>query len=114
MDSADDIKPLTDKVVVAAPEAVSYEISWTYYIDRSKSNQEQTIKAAVENAVDEYIQDQSSEIGKAINSSLLIQKVMNAGAKRVSVAAPLSYTAISETQVATDNPTRTVTYGGLE
>jgi phage-related baseplate assembly protein len=114
MDSADDIKPLTDKVVVAAPEEVSYEISLTYYIDRSKSNQEQTIKAAVENAVDEYIQDQSSEIGKAINSSLLIQKVMNAGAKRVSVAAPLSYTAISETQVATDNPTRTVTYGGLE
>jgi phage-related baseplate assembly protein len=114
MDSADDIKPLTDRVVVAAPEQVSYGIELTYYIDQSKSSQEQSIKSAVNNAVDEYIRAQSSEIGKAINSSLLIQKIMNAGAKRVTVVSPASYTELTDTQIATDNPSKTVTYGGLE
>lgn len=113
MDDADDIKPLTDKVVVSAPEAVDYNLELTYYIDKASSNREQTIKAAVQIAVDEFIQAQSAEIGKDIDSSVLIQKVMNAGAKRVVVTAP-TFTAVPDTKVATDNPTRSVIYGGLE
>jgi phage-related baseplate assembly protein len=113
MDDADDIKPLTDKVVVSAPEAVDYNLELTYYIDKASSNREQTIKAAVQIAVDEFVQAQSAEIGKDIDSSVLIQKVMNAGAKRVVVTAP-TFTAVPDTKVATDNPTRSVIYGGLE
>ncbi|MNP79071.1 hypothetical protein D3C76_1768200 [compost metagenome] len=54
---------------------------------------------------------QRSKLGRDINPSELIARVMAAGALRVNVTAPV-YTALTATQVAQQGAT-TLTYGGL-
>ena len=113
------IRPLTDQVTVATPTVKSFAIDLTYYINRSESAHATTIQAEVEKAVQEYITWQTTEIGKDINPSELIKRVIAAGAKRVTVTAP-TFTTVAATeaaQVALDgggDPDVTVTYGGLE
>jgi len=66
----------------------------------------------VNNAVSEYVVWQKSKIGRSINPSELVRKVMQAGAKRVEVTSPV-YTDLNDTQVAVEGSI-SVTYGGLE
>lgn len=108
----DNSRPLTDNIVVEAPDTVSYDVTLTYYIGKSNSGSEETIKSEVEQAVTEYNIWQQGEIGRDINPDALIQKILTAGAKRTVVTSP-TYTAISEIAVAQIG-TVTLTYGGLE
>lgn len=107
-----DFKPLTDKVTVKSPTSTTYNIDLVYYIRKINENKELTIKKAIENAIIEYTNEQRSELGKDINPSLLIQKIMNAGASRVVVNSP-QYKRVDETSYSllTSLNTR---YGGLE
>lgn len=107
-----EIKPLSDKVVVSAPEAQDYTISLTYYINKSDSDKVQTIQSAVETAVDEYVEWQHSHIGRDINPSELIRRVTAAGAKRVEVVSP-AFTKVPTAGVA-NMASKTVNYGGIE
>lgn len=107
-----EIKPLSDKVVVSAPAAQDYTISLMYYINRSDSDQVQTIQGAVESAVSDYVDWQHAKIGRDINPSELIKRVTAAGAKRVEIASP-AFTRVPETGVA-NLASKTVTYGGVE
>lgn len=109
--SADKVRPLTDNVSVVAPDAVSYDITMTYYTDVGTA--ESTIKDAVMTAVDNYRLWQKSKIGRDINPSRLIADVMAvAGVKRVIVTAP-TYTVLTGVQVAQDK-TVSVVLGGSE
>lgn len=110
--SARDIRPLTDHVSVLAPETVNYDITLTYYIDSEKSAEAATIQAAVTQVVNNYVAWQKAKLGRDINPSELIARVVNAGAKRLSVVAPV-FTTVEAYQVAISG-TVTVTYGGLE
>lgn len=110
--SDSNIRPLTDQVTVTAPSTTSFNVTLTYYINSSDSARATSIQALVESAVDEYIAWQTSKIGRDINQSELISRVMAAGAKRVVVTAP-TYTQMSESYVAVLG-TKSVTYGGLE
>jgi len=110
--SDDTRRPLTDHVTVNAPTQVSYDINITYYIRTSDSTFASTIQQAVNNAVSEYVVWQKSKIGRSINPSELVRKVMQAGAKRVEVTSPV-YTDLNDTQVAVEGSI-SVTYGGLE
>lgn len=105
------IRPLTDQVIVAAPTAASYDTLLTYYISRSRASEVPAIQAAVTAAVTAYQLWQRSKLGRHINPSELIARVMAAGALRVAPTAPV-YTALTATQVAQDGVT-TITYGGL-
>lgn len=105
------IRPLTDQVTVAAPEPVQYNTTLTYYISRSRSAEVQAIQAAVTAAVPAYHAWQRSKLGRDINPSELIARVMAAGALRVVINAP-TYTELNMTQIAQDNPA-SITYGGL-
>lgn len=105
------IRPLTDQVTVTAPVPVSYDTTLTYYISRSRAAEVPAIQAAVTAAVTAYQLWQRSKLGRDINPSELIARVMAAGALRVVPTAP-TYTALTATQVAQDNPA-TITYGGL-
>ncbi|PKM73016.1 MAG: phage tail protein [Firmicutes bacterium HGW-Firmicutes-16] len=105
------IRPLTDKVTVAAPTEVPYTINLTYYISKSDSAQAVAIQAGVAAAVSSYITWQR-KLGRSINPSKLTAFVMAAGAKRVTVTAP-TYATISETAVAALSGSAT-SYGGLE
>ena len=106
------IRPLTDQVSVKAPTASTYNINITYYIAASDTSAVSTIQADVASAVSAYNIWQTEKIGRDINPSVLVQKVMEAGAKRVVVTSP-TYTALNESTVAATG-TVTVTYGGVE
>ena len=110
--SATTIRPLTDQVEVLTPTAETFNVALTYYINRSDSAQAAAIQSAVSEAVDDYILWQTTDIGKDINPSELIRRVIDAGAKRVVVTAP-TFTTVTATKVA-QLGTKTVTYGGLE
>lgn len=106
------IRPMTDRVVVAAPGEISYTIALTYYINRSDSARAVTIQTAVQQAVEDYKTWQRA-IGRDINPSKLVALIMAAGAKRVTMTAPV-YTTVPATSVSALEGTAEVTYGGLE
>ena len=87
--SADEVRPLTDQVVVDDPTPVSYDIEITYYMSRESSMSAAMISEAVEKAVKEYKAWQCARIGRDINPSKLIQMVIAAGAKRVEITSPV-------------------------
>ncbi|MGG3504748.1 baseplate J/gp47 family protein [Paenibacillus lautus] len=105
------IRPLTDKVTVQAPEAVPYNIELTYYISRDRAAESVVIQDAVKEAVASYVLWQKSKLGRHINQSELIGRIMNAGALRVNVVSPV-YTEITDLQVAQD-VALIATFGGL-
>lgn len=105
-------RPLTDHVQVLAPGAVGYGLGLTYWIGSEQAVAADTIQAAVDAAVDEYVFWQCARLGRAINPSKLVSLVMAAGAKRCEVASP-AYTPLEAWQVASLGA-RNVTYGGVE
>ncbi len=106
------IRPLTDRVVVRAPAVMEYDVSMTYYIPSSSKSVVTAIQADVGTAVDIYNAWQTDKIGRDINPSYLIQKVMEAGAKRVVVESP-KFTVLDESTVARTG-TVAVVFGGVE
>ena len=108
----DNIRPLTDLVTVSAPTVVSYDIELTYYINASDKSAAGNIQKLVSTAVETYKAWQSSAIGRDINPSYLIGKIMTAGAKRVTVTSP-AYKAIANTEIARLRNV-TINYGGIE
>ena len=106
------IRPLTDKVTVKAPDTVDYKLDVRYYINTSDLKRADTIKANVTAAVDQYIVWQRSKIGRDINPSQLIQMMVSAGAKRVEVKLPV-FQVVGAANVA-KLVSQTVTYGGIE
>lgn len=109
--SADTIRPLTDNVVVSAPAQDDYTIALAYYIRKSDSASAAAIQKAVNEAVEAYKLWQS-RIGRDINPSELISRIMRAGARRVAVTAP-AYTVVQAGHIAKCTAAD-VTYGGLE
>ena len=106
------VRPLTDKVTVLAPEIVNYTIDVSYYIDRDNETQAGAIQSAVDKAVTDFALWQKSKLGRDVNPSELIARIMAAGAKRVSVIAPV-FKKLTQTQVAICTDTK-VELGGIE
>ena len=105
---------------VKAPIAKNYSIDIQYYIDSDNSYYVDTIKSRVDAAVTDYIQWQSGKVGRDIVPSELIRRIMEAGAKRVSVTSPV-FTIVKDGkkedgyQVELAQCTsKTITYGGVE
>lgn len=109
--SKDKIRPLTDHVTVSAPQEKGYTISLDYYINRSDQGQAVAIQGAVTQAVEGYLQWQR-KLGRDINPSELIKRVVLAGAKRVELTTPV-HTAVNEYEVG-NCTVKTLIYRGLE
>ena len=107
-----DVRPLTDKVEVLAPETQTYNIDLTYYISSSEKASVAAIQENIAAAVTVYNNWQTEKIGRDINPSYLIQKMMEAGAKRAVVLSP-TFTVLDNGTIATTG-TVSVKYGGLE
>lgn len=105
-------RPLTDSVTVQSPSVLNYDIALTYYIKTDDTAFAASIQTAVTTAIADYVIWQKSKIGRSINPSELISRIIQAGAKRVVLTLP-AYVAIAETELAVAD-TITVTYGGLE
>lgn len=108
----DTIRPLTDYVQVLAPETMLYDLDMTYYIGKSDAAKAVSIQSAVSNAVNEYNQWQTYTIGRDINPSELIRRVVDAGAKRAAVTLP-EFTVVPPTTVARLRSVNVI-YGGVE
>ncbi|OPG98418.1 hypothetical protein B2I21_08695 [Chryseobacterium mucoviscidosis] len=108
------VRPITDLVTVSAPTPVSYKVEFTYYIDEANASDEAVIQQAIANAVSSYTLWQRSALGRAINPSELIRRVMAAGALRVDHTSLLpQFQVLEQSEFAVVDDV-TVTYGGLE
>ncbi len=108
------VRPLTDQVITAAPETVTYNIDLTYYVSRDRAAEVNSIRAAIENSggvVEQYKIWQSGKLGRAINPDSLKQLLLNVGAFRADITSPV-YTEIGADAVAACG-TMTINYGGL-
>ena len=92
------IRPLSDHVSVSAPTIQEYAIDGVYVINSSDKSIAETIKKSVDDAIQEYIYWQSEKIGRDLNPDVLIQKVLNAGAKRVTLLSP-TFTIVADTSI---------------
>lgn len=109
----EEVRPLTDKVVVRAPEIHEYRIDLTYYINKSDRARASTINEQVQTAVQEYIAWQRARIGRDINPDQLRKMLLLAGAKRLEIREP-QFAAIAQESIALPAEEVTVLYGGLE
>lgn len=97
--NADDVRPLTDLVTVSAPEEDRFEIDLTFYTEKNSPVSSSITDKEVRTAVEEYVKWQQGKMGRDINPSNLIQRVMNADVKRVDVRKPV-FQAVEKTHVA--------------
>ncbi len=109
--SDEKVRPLTDQVIVSAPQTVSYAINLEYYIHRKDEAKVSYIQQNIEKAIQDFILWTGSKIGRDILPEELVKRVKEAGAYRVRVISPV-YTQISIEQVAKGIIER-IQYGGL-
>lgn len=93
------IRPLTDKVTVKAPTAVAYNITLSYWIDRSNATDAASIQQAARQAVSDYVLWQQAKLGRDVNPTELYYRLRGAGVKRAAITEP-GYIAVTRSQVA--------------
>lgn len=108
----ENIRPLTDKVTVLAPETVIFDMQLTYYINRSDQSKAGIIQAEVGQAITDYINWQTMTIGRDINPSELMKRIIAAGAKRAEITSP-AFITVPDTSISRIG-IQTVIYGGIE
>lgn len=110
--SSDEKRPLTDKVIVKAPEKKEYAIDATYYISKSDCEMEETIQQQTEAAVQSYISWQQAAIARDINPSRLMYELIRAGVKWAEIRSPV-FTELTGASVAVPASVNLI-YGGLQ
>lgn len=110
--SAEDVRPLTDTVIVQAPEPAPFDIRLTWYLSRSRESLLATTRAAVEAAVDRYRRWQRAKPGRDILPLQLLSLLEQAGARRVDLNEP-KYLTLQPYQLARERII-SITYGGVE
>lgn len=113
LDACDDKtrRPLTDNVQVMPAVASNTTISAQYWVSAADQAKASSIQAAVAQAVDDYKAWQTEQIGRAINPDELRKRMLNAGASRINLTAPV-YTELDVNEVAQFTST-SVTYQGV-
>lgn len=109
----EEVRPLTDQVVVRAPEIQEYEIDLTYYINKSDRARASAINDQVQKAVQKYITWQREKIGRDINPDQLRKMLLLAGAKRLEIREP-QFAAITQAGIALQAGEVRALYGGIE
>lgn len=117
---AEEVRPLTDHVLVKDAEIIKYNIEFTYYLPRESANSYADIESAVNKAVSQYVEWQRGKLGRDINPSYLYGLLMKTGIKRVDLVNPV-FTPLNDGK-SIDNPvpqlasvvTITVINGGYE
>ena len=110
--NADDIRPMTDKVVVAAPTTVLFDIEAKYYISTDKESSTKEIQEAVDAGTESYTLWQTQKMGRDINPSYFNATLMQSGIKRLEITSP-EFTKIPKGSVAVLRNCN-VTFGGVE
>jgi phage-related baseplate assembly protein len=82
------VRPLTDNLIVAAPELAEYRIEGGWTLRRANAPLAESIQARVTEAVEEYRLWQRSMPGRDINPTRLVSLMESAGAKHVPLVEP--------------------------
>ena len=98
-------------MIVEAPAVVNYTIDLTFYIDEANSVSAESIRNAVVQAVNGFVDDTRIQLGVDINVTDLIARIRNAGALRVTVKSPKQMV-VSVNEVAIPTEVK-INYGGL-
>lgn len=100
--NGEEIRPLTDYVEVLAPTAKEYAINIDFWITSENRSKAETIRAAVEKAVEDYRLWQQSKIGRDILPAQLIHNIIAAGAARIDAATmtPSAFVELADNEVA--------------
>lgn len=106
------IRPLTDTVIVAAPELAPYAVAGGWYLHRDNAPLAESIQKRVGEAVEEYRLWQRSKPGRDINPTRLIALMERAGAKRVVLDSP-EFTVLLDRQIAREASVQ-MTFLGVE
>lgn len=93
------VRPLTDKVTVKPPTKVTYNVTVSYWIDRSDATEAANIQRAAQQAVADYVLWQKSKLGRDVNPTELYYRLRSAGVKRAEITEP-EYMVITRAQVA--------------
>ncbi len=109
----EEIRPLTDKVIVHAPDTEEYGIDFTYYINKSDRTRAAMIHEQIQKAVQEYDLWQKKKIGRDINPDQLRKLLISAGAKRLEIRAP-DFRKVPSKSIALLKNDAVVVYGGIE
>lgn len=86
--SADEVRPLTDLVLVEDAQTVPFDVAFTYYIQTGSEKSAAEVASAVKAAVEKYAAWQSAKLGRDINPDKLREYLYQTGIKRVDLAAP--------------------------
>lgn len=105
-------KPMTDKVVVKAPNVNEYTIDATYYIAQSDRGNEDVLKQQIEAACKVYQEWQMEVIGRDLNPSQLTYLLVNAGACHVVIRSPV-WTEINSASISKTTSVK-LEYGGIK
>lgn len=104
--SADDVRPMTDLVLVSAPTQIAYELNFKYYT--TLENEKSCVEAieGTGGAIEQYLNWQDTKLGRDINPDRLRALCLNpekgTGCVRLDVISP-SRVVISETEIAAHN-----------
>lgn len=103
--------PNTTRLTISTPDVLEFDIDLTYYISIDNKVEELEIKASVENAIEDFINYQKSNLNIYLNPDDLRKRILNAGAYRVDIVKPAFDKSASGklTRVGT----KTINYGGL-
>lgn len=110
--NADDIRPLTDYVVVSAPGTVTFNIDVVYYISSMQEISAGKIKDAIETCIKSYVAWQTGKMGRDINPSYFNALIMQSGIKRAEIISPV-FTRVEKGNVAVLGDC-SITFGGME
>lgn len=110
--SDETVRPLTDHVLVGAPDVEEYTVAGRWYLRRADAALLTGVTAAVERALETYRLWQRGKPGRDINPTRLISLLEQAGAKRVELDSP-AFTPLSATQIARETSLE-LAFGGLE
>ena len=111
--SRDDIRMLTDKVSVKAPQTMPYDVDVEYWINKSDEDRAETIQKSVNEAVEEFINWQKGNSGRDIVRDKLRYLMIRAGAKRVEIAKSPQFMTVGRDTVAVLGR-KSIRYQGLE
>ena len=108
----EDIRPDTDYLTVKCPSVVDYNVKVSFWVDEKKAASALLLAGQVEAAVNDWVLWQKGALGRDINPSELVHRMVAAGAKRVEVEAP-EFRVLEDWEVGIAGDVE-ISYAGLE
>ncbi len=75
--NADDVRPLTDTLIVSGPDPIEYTIDLEYLVTKDHAHRATLIDKDVDAAMEQFVKWQAAKLGRAITPSELTRRVQS-------------------------------------